>query len=158
MEISELLSPLVTDALRGMIQHGTKSHADNKEMETLRVVVREQLRRELRYNAELMKEQNLDINVRVLNLETDALDIAFNQGVPLSILLNRALSEDTLRAAAGESKAHAAHLLQLKTEAELIERALHRIRMVKIRAKYGLGLGDVAYLRKLIVASHLSLS
>ena len=158
MEISEMLSPLVTDALRGMIQHGTKSHADNKEMETLRVVVREQLRREMRYNAELMNEQKLDVDSRVLNLETDALDFVFGQGVPLSILLNRPLSEDTLRTAAGDNKKHAAHLLELKTEADLIERALHRIRMVKIRAKYGLGLGDVAYLRKLLVASHLSLS
>ena len=158
MEISEMLSPLVTDALRGMIQHGTNSHADNKEMETLRVVVREQLRREMRYNAELMNEQKLDLAVRVLNLETDALGFVFGQGIPLSTLLNRPLSEDTLRTAAGDSKKHAEHLLQLKTEAELIERALHRIRMVKIRAKFDLGLGDVPYLRKLIVASHLSLS
>lgn len=158
MEISELLSPLVTDALRGMIQHGTKTHADNKEMETLRVVVREQLRREMRYNAELMNEQKLDLDSRVLNLETAALDFVFGQGVPLSILLNRPLSEDTLETAAAGNKKHAAHLLQLKTEADLVERALHRIRMVKIRAKYGLGLGDVSYLRKLIVASHLSLS
>ena len=158
MEISETLSSLVMDALRSMAQNGAKANADSKEIETLRVVVREQLRREMRYNAELLNEQKLHMNVRALNLETAALDLAFNQGVPLSILLNRTLSEDTLRTAAGDSKKHAAHLLQLKTEAELIERTLHRIRMVQIRAKYDLGLGDVPYLRKLIVASHLSLS
>lgn len=158
MEISETLSSLVMDALRSMAQNGAKANADSKEIETLRVVVREQLRREMRYNAELLNEQKLDMAVRVLNLETVALDFAFNQGVPLSVLLNRALSENTLRTIAGNNIKHAAHLLQLKTEAELLERALHRIRMVKIRAQCDLGLGDVPYLRKLIVASHLSLS
>lgn len=158
MEIGEMFAPLVTEVLRGMAQHGATSHAESKELKMLRSVVRERLRRDMRYNAELLNEQKLDPNVRVLNMATNALDFVASQGVPLEILLNRPVPEQILRTAAGENAKHLAHLLQLTTEAVLIERLMHRFRIVTIRAQCDVGLGDTAYLRKMIVAAHMSLS
>jgi hypothetical protein len=158
VDISEMLSPMVTDVLRGMIQHGTKSHENSKEIEALRTVLRERLLREMRYNAELLKEQKLDENVRVLNVETDTLEFAVTQGVPLQMLLNRSISDSVLQKAAGGSDKHLADLLALNSEDKLIERLMHRVKVVKIRAKYGISLGDVSYLRKLVFAAQLALS
>ena len=158
MEMGEMFAPLVTEVLRSIVQHGADSHADSKELRMLRSVVRERLRRDMRYNAELLSEQKLDHNFRVLNLATDALDFVASQGVPLEIILNRSTSEKVLRSAAGDNAKHISHLLRLTTEAELIERLIHRIRIVRLRAQCDVGLGDAAYLRKLIVAAHLSLS
>ena len=156
VDISEMLSPMVTDVLRGMIQHGTKASADNKELEALRVVVREQLRREMRYNAELLNEQKIDPASRILHLEKEALEFVFAQGIPLSILLDRAVPEHIIRTAAGSSQRHTMHLMLLTTEAELMERLTHRMKIATMRAKYDIGLGDISYLRKLIVAAHLT--
>lgn len=158
VDISEMLSPMVTDVLRGMIQHGTKASTDNKELEALRTVLRERLHRDMRYNAELLKEQQLDIAVRVLNLERDTLEFVVTQGIPLQTLLNRPVSESVLRKAAGGSDKHLADLLALKSEADLIERLLHRMKLVKIRAQYDIRLGDLSYLRKLVFAAQLTLS
>lgn len=158
MDISEMFAPLVTEALRGVVQHGANSHAESTELKMLRSVVRERLRRDMRYNAELLNEQKLDANVRVLNLASNALDFVSNQGVPLEILLNRPVSEKILRTTAGDNAKHVAHLMQLTTEAELIERLMHRFKIVTIRAQCDVGLGDTSYLRKLIVAAHMSLS
>jgi hypothetical protein len=158
MDISEMLAPLVMDVLRGRIKHGANSQADSKELEALRTVLRERLRREMRYNAELLKEQKLDANIRILNLETDTLEFAVTQGVPLQTLLNRSISESVLQKAAGGSVKHLADLLALNSEDKLIERLMHRVKVVKIRAKYGISLGDVSYLRKLVFAAQLALS
>ena len=158
MDISEIFAPLVMDVLRGMIKHGANSQADEKELEALRTVLRERLHRDMRYNAELFKEQQLDIAVRVLNLETDTLEFVVTQGVPLQTLLNRPISESVLRKAAGGSEKHLADLLALNSEAKLMERLLHRMKLVKIRARYDIRLGDVSYLRKLVVAAQLALS
>ena len=158
MDISEVFAPLVMDVLRGIVQNGAKANEDNKELEALRLVVREQLRREMRYNTELLNEQQLDPNIRVLNLEKEALEFVFGQAVPLNMLLNRPVSENILRTAAGSSQKHTALLLELNSEAKLLERLMDRMRVVKIRAQYDVNLGDVAYLRKLVAAAQLALS
>lgn len=158
VDISEMLSPMATDVLRSMIQHGTKSSANSKEIEALRGIVREQLLRELRYNAELLNEQQLDAAVRVLNLETKALDFVCDQAIPLQTLLDRSISESVLQKAAGGNKKHSMHLSKLNSEAELIERLIHRIKVVQIRARYDVTLGDISYLRKLLIAAQIALS
>ena len=158
MDISEMFAPLVMDVLRGMIKHGANSQADDKELEALRTVLRERLHRDMRYNAELLKEQKLDVNVRVLNLETDALEFVITQGVPLQTLLKRSISESVLQKAAGGNEKHLADLSALNSEAKLLERLMHRMKLAKIRARYDVNLGDVAYLRKLVVAAQLALS
>lgn len=48
------------------------------------------------------------------------------------------------------------HLLELNSEAKLTERLTHRMKIATMRAKYDIGLGDISYLRKLIVGAHLT--
>ena len=158
MDISEMFAPLVMDVLRGMVQNGAKANEDNNELGAMRLIVREQLRREMRYNAALLNEQQLDPNIRVLNLEKEALEFVFGQAVPLNMLLNRSVSESNLRTAAGSSQKHTALLLELNSEAKLVESIRRRIKIITVKAQYNIGLGDVAYLRKLIVAAQLALS
>jgi hypothetical protein len=157
LELAGMYGPTIADILKKMIQNGTDSPETQREISALRDVLRERVRRDMRFNTELLDEQKLYISNRILNLECNALEFAFGQSIPVKILFNTPVSEEVLSRGAGGSALHRARMLDLDNEAKLMERTLHRIRVARIRAQFDLPIGDIAYLRKLMKTLEIAL-
>ncbi len=88
----------------------------------------------------------------------DALRFACEQSIPINLLFNQQIDEVVLIKGAGENLLFRQRLLTLDTEAKLMERLLHRARIIKIRAQYDLPLGDLSYMRKLMRTLEVALA
>lgn len=158
VDIATMLTPAIADLIKKFAEKGLDSHEAAKELDMLSMVMRERVRRDMRYNAELMSDARLDPPVKILNFETEALDFVCEQGIPLAMLFNRSLSEAQQLSFAGADKSHIKWFRELDTEAKLVERTLHRAKIAQLKAKYGLPVGDITYLRKLTRAVEIVLS
>lgn len=158
IDVASMFTPVINDVLKKIVEHGLNSRETEKELSNLRAVLREKVRREIRYNQELLDETKLDAGIRVLNMDLDALRFACEQSIPMNLLFNQQIDEAVLLKGAGESLLFRRRLLALDTETKLMERLLHRVRITKIRAKYDLPLGDLSYIRKLMRTLEVALA
>jgi hypothetical protein len=158
VDMDVIFTPVIGELVKTLVGKGASAIEDNEQVTTLRMLLRERLRREVRFNRELLSENQLDLSVRIDKLETEVLEYVCAQAVPLEKLFNKALDSDRMRFFAGENASHKMHMAMLGTEAQLIERLLHRTKLAKLRVAEGVRPGDVSYLKKLIQALQSTLS
>lgn len=157
MDLEAVFTPIIGDFVKSLVSKGVTKLEGEKEIETLRLLLRERVRREARFNREVMDDAKLDLSVRIKNFRTDALDYVCGQPIPIAIIFNRELDKDWLLFLAGESAKHRMHFAGFKTEAHLIDRLLHRAKLAQLRVREGVSPGDVSYLKKLNNATHAAM-
>ena len=158
VDMDVMFTPVIGELVKTLVGKGASAIEDNEQVNTLRMLLRERLRREVRFNRELLSENQLDLSVRINKLETEVLEYVCAQAVPLEKLFNNELDSDRMRFFAGENASHRMNMAMLGTEAQLIEQLLHRIKLAKLRITEGVRPGDVSYLKKLIQALQSTLS
>ena len=152
MNMDVIFTPVIGEIVKALVGKGASAIEDNEQVTTLRMLLRERLRREVRFNNELLSDNQLDLSIRIYKLEIDALEYVCTQALPLETLFNGELDDNRVRFFAGDNGSHRMHMAMLSTEAQLIERLLHRIKLAKLRVEEGVRPGDVSYLKKLMRA------
>ena len=158
MDMDMMFTPAISELVKTLIGKGATKLEDEKQIATLRMLLRERIRREARFNRELLNHTKLDLNVRLDNLKTEALEYACGQPLPIEILFSGELNSALMQLLAGDSAKHRMHFARLQTEADLIERLLHRVKLAQLRANEDVSPGDVSYLKKLNNATHAAMS
>lgn len=153
MDMDVMFTPVIGELVKALVGKGVSKIEDNEQVSTLRMLLRERVRREARLNREILEDTKLDLKVRIQKLETAALEYVYSQAIPLAVLFNAELNEAMMAIFAGDSERHKMHFLLLKTEADLVERLFHRIKLAQLRVNENVSPGDVSYLKKLNMAT-----
>ena len=106
MDMDVMFTPVIGELVRTLVGKGASAIEDNEQVTTLRMLLRECLRREVRFNRELLSENQLDLSVRIYKLETEVLEYVCAQAVPLEKLFNKELDSYRMRFFAGENASH----------------------------------------------------
>lgn len=158
MDMDVIFTPIIGDLVKTLMGKGVNKLEEDEQISTLRMLLRERVRREARFNREILDDAKLDLNVRIQKLDTRALEYVCNQAIPLAVLFNGELNNLKMDIFAGENQQHKMHFLMLKTEADLVERLFHRIKVAQLRVNEGISPGDVSYLKKLNMAARAHLT
>lgn len=153
MDMDVMFTPVIGELVKALVGKGVSKIEDDKQVSTLRMLLRERVRREARLNREILEDAKLDLKVRIQKLETAALEYVCSQAIPLAVLFNGELNEAKMAVFAGDSEKHKMHFLMLQTEADLVERLFHRIKLAQLRVNENVSPGDISYLKKLNMAT-----
>ena len=106
----------------------------------------------------IMQDRELDVPVRILELETDVLTFIHKQALPVPVLFECEVDAQQLWRIASRYPAFYKRLLDIKTKHQLLEEAYRYIKVAKLKAVCEDPLGDVAYVQALIEFLELALS
>ena len=157
MAVEALLFPIFNRLISTIIEGGIEEIKKSAEAKHLRLMVRERLGRELRFNDELLKYDKFKEGERVSVIETEALDFIMSQPMPLGVFFNLSEPLDPSIFINSPNDNHTSWGMTIKSEGELVERWWHRVRLAQLKQKAGLPPGDLAYLHLLCRALHTSL-
>jgi hypothetical protein len=156
IEILGVLGPALNSAMQRILEKGVDSLTDTQG-KNLRGVLRERLKREVRFNSELLSESGIPISDKLEQFDLRAIEFLFSQPLPLKSLFPKELSESIRKKIAGSNQKHRNWIDGLYCEADLIERTWLRMSIAKFRVRNRISLGDTEYLRRLIIALSVSL-
>ena len=106
----------------------------------------------------IMQDRELDVPVRILELETDVLAFIHKQALPVPVLFECEVDAQHLWRIASRYPTFHKRLLDIKTKHQLLEEAYRYIKVAKLKAVCEDPLGDVAYVQALIELLELTLS
>lgn len=154
--ILSMVLPLAHDA----VKFGLAEVEKRADFKNLQIVLREQLLREVRLNLEILKELGIDHTKSVMLLRTEVMQQICEQPLPVSLLFNGAVSQEvrsTILGKGGQRASYARWISGVKTESDLIERIWFRVAVAKLRAENNSDMGDVAYIKRLLMGLECSL-
>jgi hypothetical protein len=157
IEILGLLGPALNSAVQRILEKGFDSLTDTQG-KNLQAILRERLKREVRFNSELLSESGISVAERLEQFDLRAIEFLFSQPLPLKSLFPRELSDLSRKKIAGGNQKHKKWIDGLSCEADVIERAWLRMSIAKFRVKNRLSLGDTEYLRHLVIGLSASLA
>ena len=157
-DITTYLSPLVAELAASAAPLPPKSDPEIVKLNKLRQLLYAQLGRESRYNMHVMQDHELDVPVRILELETDVLAFIHKQALPVPVLFECEVDAQHLWRIASRYPTFHKRLLDIKTKHQLLEEAYRYIKVAKLKAVCEDPLGDVAYVQALIELLELALS
>jgi len=149
----DFLSPVIA----GLFKTGMDKWKDDTTFKTLRLAIRDRLRREARLNAELLRNLRTKEIVASELLSTKALEEIFQMPIPVVNILDKELSDD-VKSIFDKNKQHKKWAENIKTESDLVERLWQRTRMFQIRMESRTGKPDTSYLQKLNAAMAMTLA
>jgi hypothetical protein len=135
--------------------------AETNNFKVLKKITHGRLIREVRLNKEILNDswgtKAPQTSVFMNSLSSHAFDLIIESGMPLETIFEKKL-QDKVKAFFKKNKKIETWTSGLTTEATLIERAYHRLKVAKIKVSLDLDPGDLNYLRYLFVAIDMSLT
>ena len=147
---------IIDKIVEAVIELGYEGYKTSKETKLLRLIVKENIKRELNSNLALLDEVSkvdrttpikADEIKRILisELTFDEFETYCKLHLPLSLLLPSVLDHKNT------PKKYKSRIIDIEYESDLVERIYHRLQILKVRANKDLELGDIKYIRALIL-------
>ncbi len=157
MELVSFFAPTLNSLVELSVKKGIDYASKSIEFSNFQLLLRERLRREMKYNLDLLSETRLSSVVKISGLDLRTVDFIFSQPWPLRKIFPKNITEELNSVMATGDNRHQIWSRDIESECDLIERIWLRISIARKRADSRVSTGDLAYLKKLLLVLKTSL-